>query len=71
MTVQLGGILGYVDQLAQVDTESVEPLAHATELSNAFRTDAVGPSLPREAALANAPRQDGECFLVPAVLGEG
>ena len=35
-----------------------------------LRDDVVRPSLQREAALANAPRHDGECYLVPAVLGE-
>lgn len=70
MTVQMGAILGYIDQLSKLDTEAVEPLAHAADISNAFRDDVVQASLPREAALANAPRHNGECFLVPAVLGE-
>jgi aspartyl-tRNA(Asn)/glutamyl-tRNA(Gln) amidotransferase subunit C len=71
MTCQMGDILGYVDLLSELSTEAIEPMAHAIDLSNAFRDDAVRPSLDREAALANAPRHDGECYLVPAVLGEG
>jgi aspartyl-tRNA(Asn)/glutamyl-tRNA(Gln) amidotransferase subunit C len=71
MTRQMGDILGYVDLLSELNTEAVEPMAHALDLSNAFRDDTVRPSLEREAALANAPRHDGECYLVPAVLGEG
>lgn len=67
---QLGQIVGYVRSLAELDTERVEPMAHAVELSNVFRPDAVAPSLPRDEALANAPHHDGECYLVPAVLGE-
>jgi aspartyl-tRNA(Asn)/glutamyl-tRNA(Gln) amidotransferase subunit C len=71
MTQQMGDILGYVDLLSELNTAAIEPMAHAIDLSNAFRDDAVRPSLDREAALANAPRHDGECYLVPAVLGEG
>ncbi len=70
LTAQLGDIVRYVDQLAELNTEGVEPLAHAVELTNVFREDEVEASLPREDALASAPRQDGECYLVPAVLGE-
>ena len=70
MTVQLGDILAYIDLLSELDTEAVEPMVHATDPSSVFREDAVRPSLPRESVLANAPRHDGECYLVPAVFGE-
>lgn len=70
MTSQLGDIVGYVDQLAELDTEGVEPMAHAVDVANVFRADEVRPSLPREEALTNAPEADGECYLVPAVLGD-
>jgi aspartyl-tRNA(Asn)/glutamyl-tRNA(Gln) amidotransferase subunit C len=70
MTVQLGQILQYMDLLREVDTADVEPMAHCVEMSNVFREDRVQPSLPRSEALANAPCDDGECYLVPAVLGE-
>jgi aspartyl-tRNA(Asn)/glutamyl-tRNA(Gln) amidotransferase subunit C len=71
MTSQMGEILGYVDLLSEVDTEQVEPMAHAQEVVNVFRDDVAQPSLERESALANAPHRDEECYLVPAVLGEG
>ena len=70
MAQQMARIVEYVDQLAQVDTSGVEPMAHPFELTNVFREDRPGESLDREQALAAAPRTDGECFLVPAVLGE-
>jgi aspartyl-tRNA(Asn)/glutamyl-tRNA(Gln) amidotransferase subunit C len=70
MTDELAQIVGYVDQLAEVDTEGVEPLAHAVEVTNVFRDDAVAASLPRDEALANAPHHDERGYLVPAVLGE-
>jgi aspartyl-tRNA(Asn)/glutamyl-tRNA(Gln) amidotransferase subunit C len=71
MTRQLGDILGYIDLLSELDTEKVEPMAHALEVSNVLRDDRARPSLDRESALANAPHRDDECYLVPAVLGEG
>lgn len=70
MTEQLGQIVGYVDQLSEVDTDGVEPMAHAVEVCNVFATDEVAPSLPREQALANAPHRNERGYLVPAVLGE-
>ena len=70
MTRQMGQILDYMDLLAEVNTEQVEPMAHALDLSDVFRGDEVRPSLPRDRALANAPNRDDECYLVPAVLGE-
>ena len=69
-TPQIAEIVAYVEQLNELDTDGVEPMAHAVELSNVFRADELQPSLPREAALANAPHHDDECYLVPAVLGE-
>jgi aspartyl-tRNA(Asn)/glutamyl-tRNA(Gln) amidotransferase subunit C len=70
MSEQLAQIVGYVDHLAQVDTEGVEPMAHAVEQSNVLRDDTVEMSLAREEALANAPHHDERGYLVPAVLGE-
>ena len=70
MTAELAQIVGYVDQLAEVDTDGVEPMAHAIEVANVFRTDDVTESLPRDEALANAPHRDERGYLVPAVLGE-
>ncbi len=67
---ELANIVGYVDQLGEVDTEGVEPMAHAVEVHNVFATDEVHASLPREAALANAPRHNGRGYLVPPVLGD-
>ena len=70
MTAQLGGIVEYMTLLEELNTDGVEPMAHAVELSNVFREDELRPSLSREQALENAPSKDGEFYLVPAVLGE-
>lgn len=70
MTTQLGQILAYMDLLGEVDTDGVEPMAHALDVSDVFRDDRVCSSLDRDRALANAPNRDDECYRVPAVLGE-
>jgi len=68
LTSQMGQILNYVELLNEVDTDDVEPMAHAVEVVNVFRDDEVRDSLPREAALSNAPKTDGRAFLVPQIL---
>ncbi|MEC7603293.1 MAG: Asp-tRNA(Asn)/Glu-tRNA(Gln) amidotransferase subunit GatC [Planctomycetota bacterium] len=66
---ELSQIVGYVDQLSSVDTTNVAPLDHVLDVTDALRDDTVISSLPRESALSNAPKEDGETFLVPPVLG--
>ena len=67
-TDQLNSIVDFVAQLQELDTTDVQPLAHGVEVHNVFREDARGEALPREDALANAPKRNVESFLVPAVL---
>jgi aspartyl-tRNA(Asn)/glutamyl-tRNA(Gln) amidotransferase subunit C len=66
---QLEPILGYVGQIAEVDVAGIEPMAHALPVSNVLRDDVVGPSLPIEKVLQNAPESDGSFFKVPKVIG--
>ena len=68
LTEQLDRILSYVAKLNELDTTGVAPTTHALSLQNAFREDQVKPSLPREEALANAPQDNGESFVVPRVI---
>lgn len=68
MTRQLSAIVDYVDQLKQVNTDGVEPMAHALAVQNIFRDDEPSPSLPVADALANAPQRRGDFYGVPAVL---
>jgi aspartyl-tRNA(Asn)/glutamyl-tRNA(Gln) amidotransferase subunit C len=68
MTKQLAAIVDYVTQLQQVNTDGVEPLNHALPVHNVFREDEPRPSLPVDAALANAPDRRGDFYSVPAVL---
>jgi aspartyl-tRNA(Asn)/glutamyl-tRNA(Gln) amidotransferase subunit C len=68
MTQQLSPIVDYVDQLKQVNTDGVEPLAHPLPIHNVFREDEPAPSLTVAEALANAPARQGDFYRVPAVL---
>jgi aspartyl-tRNA(Asn)/glutamyl-tRNA(Gln) amidotransferase subunit C len=70
-TGQLGAILGYVEKMNELDTTSVEPLAHCLPISNVLRSDEVRPSLGTELTLSNAPDSDGPFFKVPKILEEG
>jgi aspartyl-tRNA(Asn)/glutamyl-tRNA(Gln) amidotransferase subunit C len=68
MARQLNSILDYVNQLQQVDTTAVEPLAHPLPIQNVFRADEPTPSLHINEALANAPKRAGDFYEVPAVF---
>ena len=68
MREQLNGILAYIEKLDALDTEGVEPTAHAVPLLNVMRDDEVGPCLPPDEALANAPDRAGEFFRVPRII---
>ena len=68
LSTQLGGILGYIEKLKELDVAGVEPTAHAVPLVNVTRADEVRPSLSHEDALRNAPRQAGGLFLVPKII---
>ena len=65
---QLGGILGYIEKLKELDVTGVEPTAHAVPLVNVTRPDEVRPSLPHDEALRNAPAQANGLFLVPKIV---
>jgi aspartyl-tRNA(Asn)/glutamyl-tRNA(Gln) amidotransferase subunit C len=72
---EMGEILAYMDKLNELDTSDIEPTMHALAMTNVFRPDiafpapgAVGETLDRETALMNAPKSDGEYFLVPRIL---
>ena len=67
---QLGDVLGHFGKLGELDTEGVEPMAHAVELNNVLADDVPAESLSPEEALANAPQRDGDFFKVPKVIGD-
>lgn len=65
---QLSNILENFAILQKVDTTGVPPTAQAIALQNVTRDDEVAPSLPPNEILANAPRREGDCFRVRAIL---
>ena len=68
MVAELDTILGYVETLAEVDTEGISPTSHVISLPTPLREDRGGPSLDPEMALANAPEREGTAFVVPKVI---
>ena len=64
----LSNILTYVEELEELDLTDVETMAHAVPLQNVYRPDEMKPSLPREAALQNAPEEENGYFRVPRVV---
>jgi len=65
---ELSHILTWVDQLNEVDTSGVAPMASAAAASLPMRIDAVTDSGCREAILGNAPRASRGFFTVPKVV---
>ncbi|UCB53303.1 MAG: Asp-tRNA(Asn)/Glu-tRNA(Gln) amidotransferase subunit GatC [Candidatus Zixiibacteriota bacterium] len=66
---ELDKIIGYIDQLNELDTENVPITSHVIPLQNVLREDEVLPSLSADQALANAPRKKKGFFRVPKVIG--
>ncbi|WP_210367268.1 Asp-tRNA(Asn)/Glu-tRNA(Gln) amidotransferase subunit GatC [Bacillus sp. REN3] len=67
-TKQLDDIISFAEQLNELDTENVEPMAHALEVRNVMREDRAQQGLPREEVLKNAPdHQDGQ-IKVPGIM---
>ncbi len=69
-TRQLDEILGYAQQVQDVETTGVSPTSHALAVEGAWRDDERVPSLDLDASLANAPSADRAAglFKVPKVL---
>ena len=65
---RVGDVLQYVARLQTVDADDVEPMAHTADSLGVPRPDQVSAGLPTDAALANAPKTDGQSFLVPRIL---
>ncbi|MDP4221523.1 MAG: Asp-tRNA(Asn)/Glu-tRNA(Gln) amidotransferase subunit GatC [Bacteroidota bacterium] len=70
LTMDMNNVLGYIDQLKELDVSAVEPLENINETSeiNFFRTDISEPSLSAKEALQNAPKSGDGYFLVPKVI---
>ncbi len=64
----LNAILDMVAKLNELDTEGVEPLTYISDATFLGREDKVANQVDREAALRNAPDQDGQYFKLPKVI---
>ncbi len=65
---ELNGILGWIEQLNEVDVTGVEPLTGAAGLAMRLREDAITDGGMQEAVLANAPDRAGAFYAVPKVV---
>ncbi len=65
---ELNGILGWIEQLSEVDVEGVAPLAGGAQIALRLRADAVTDGGIPEQILANAPDREGAFFAVPKVV---
>lgn len=65
---QLNNIIGWIEQLAEVDTDNVEPLANVANIELPLRKDEITDGGCREKVLANAPEETQNFFVVPKVV---
>jgi len=65
---ELNNILGWIEQLSEVDTAGVEPMTSVVEAVAPQRPDAVTDGGDPEKVLANAPQAEGAFYTVPKVV---
>ena len=65
---ELNKIIGWVEQLSEVDTEGVEPMTSVAETTLPLRSDEVTDGYYSDRVLANAPGSKGPFYTVPKVL---
>lgn len=68
MLGQLNGILGFVEQLSEVNVDGVEPMTSVTPMDMRKRVDAVTDGNKAEDIVANAPVSERNFFMVPKVV---
>ena len=68
MAQELNGILAWVEQLSEVDTDGVEPMTGAIAATLPQRDDSAEAGTPTDELLANAPEADDDFFVVPKVV---
>ncbi len=65
---ELSAILGWIEQLGEVDTAGVAPMTAVMPIARAWREDEITDGGVREAVLANAPAAEFGFFAVPKVI---
>ena len=65
---EISGIINWIEQLSELDTDGVEPMASVAEMTLPMRKDAVTDGNCQEAVLKNAPDREDGFFAVPKVV---
>ncbi len=65
---ELSGILNWIEQLNEVDTDGVEPMTSAVQVKLPMREDVVTDGGDPAKVLANAPKTANNFFVVPKVV---
>ena len=65
---QLSQILETIEELRQIDTDNIEPLAHVMSVENVFREDIAGECFHQEKVLSNTSEQMDGMFQVPKIV---
>jgi aspartyl-tRNA(Asn)/glutamyl-tRNA(Gln) amidotransferase subunit C len=68
LQTELNGILGWIEQLNEVNVDGVEPLTGAAQMALKMREDVVTDGGYPDKILANAPERAGDFFVVPKVV---
>jgi aspartyl-tRNA(Asn)/glutamyl-tRNA(Gln) amidotransferase subunit C len=68
LQTELNAILGYVEQLNEVDVTGIEPLSGGAQMAMRLRDDLCSDGNIAEQILANAPDRIGDFFAVPKVV---
>ena len=68
LAAELSGILAWIEQLNEVDTDGVQPMASTEAVKLPMREDVVTDGGDPQIILANAPRADRNFFVVPKVV---
>jgi aspartyl-tRNA(Asn)/glutamyl-tRNA(Gln) amidotransferase subunit C len=65
---ELSAIMAWIEQLNEVDTDGVEPMASCVAAKLPLREDGVADGGQPDKVLSNAPRRAGDFFVVPKVV---
>ncbi|MBM7601115.1 aspartyl-tRNA(Asn)/glutamyl-tRNA(Gln) amidotransferase subunit C [Virgibacillus halotolerans] len=68
LTKELSAIIGFAEQLNELDTEGVEPTTHVLNMKNVMRKDEPKATITQEEALKNAPDKKDGHYRVPAIM---
>ncbi len=68
LSVELNNIIGWIEQLSEVDTDGVAPMTSVADMKMAKRTDSVTDGDVLEKVLTNAPDRVGDFYAVPKVV---